>query len=807
MGRGRATCSVPHCTSSNSKGFSLFRFPQDLELRQKWLNAIGRPRWTPSIGARVCELHFTSEQILSTLRLLPESVPFCYSAPQCSCPPQPFIHPSSPAHDHTYVTTRSPHCKIHSVRQDKIREVLAENCGLLEKIHNFKRKMELEESKENKNPKKKFSSDDIRRGLQLKFACNARGYRKVLEMQPPLSPLPSIRTLQCKIQHIKFAPGVLDEVFVPLQEKFKGFGDLDRDINIVFDELVTKKKVDYDASLKRYIGYGTLPGQEDKLSEKGEIYVFRAIHQRLKQIVAYHLNPASVNAVKKKDLIIELLTRARDMNANVISLVCDMGNRGLLTELGFSTRKDSLKWCIPNPVKPDAKLWCVPDPVHIFKAMKECLCKNKTVTLPQFLVDLYSLPSASVNVEHIEWLECFQRGDDLQLVPGLTLKDLNTSHFSKMKVRSSVKVLNPRTASALQYLVMKGIVPENFETTAWFIKLINRWFQLMSSRSLYCALGLKNKEVYCEAIEHLKLVITVFETSIIPGGWKPVQSHIVFATKAILEIQHHLLIEKNYQFLQTAAFSTDCVENINSSIRIQCPNPTPLEFKNRLKQLAIAQFQMKISTSSYDYDDAGDFVDLLLSPPGDTQEISFEITDLSDFTWSTSVSSPSHKDDVLYRVCGYTVFSLKKRKILSCDNCVEQLRHNGEVPHPNELFTILTDIRPGAQFRVCDSLFQMFRLIEFNLMSWASKLRKVQDSGLLITSVIQPGVSHISLPTCHSVREKLVKHFTIMRFKQIADTHFSPTESNSALSLSSKSAGSHYLAQNYTQKNLKRLLL
>lgn len=761
------------------------------------------------------QLHFTPNQITNTSRLLPEAVPFSFS-PQCSCPPQVDIHPSSPAHDHSYATLRSPYCKIHSVQKDKVREVLAENCDLLEKIHNFKRKMELEKSKENINPKKKFTSDDIRKGLQLKFACNSRGYSKVLEMLPAQStPLPSIRTLQCKTQHIKFAPGILEEVLVPLKEKFKGFCDVDRDINIVFDEIVTKKRVDYDPSLKRYIGYGTLPGQEHQLSEKGEIYVFRAIHQRLKQIVAYHLNPSSVASEKKKDVILELLTRARDMNANVIALVCDMGNRGLLSELGFSTRKDSLKWRIPNPVKPDANLWCVPDPVHVFKALNGCLCKNKTLTLPQFVVDLYDLPSAIVNLEHIEWLEYFQRGDDLQLVPGLTLKDLKPSHFSKMKVKSAVKVLNPRTASALQYLVMKGIVPESFETTAWFVKLVNRWFQLMSSRSLYVALGLKDKEVYCEAIEHLKLVITVFESATIPGGWKPVQSHVLFATQAILEIQHHLLIEKNYQFLQTCAFSTDCVENINSSIRIQCPNPTPMEFKNRLKQLAISQFQMKISNSSYDYDDAGDFVDLLLSP-GDSQESNVE-TDLSDFTWRTNVSSPSHKDDVLYRVSGYSVFSLKKRKILSCNDCVEQLRHSGDVPHPNELFTILTDIRPGAQFRVCDTLFQMFRLIEFNLMLWAPKLRKVHDLDLLINSVVQPGVSHISLPTCHSVREKLVKHFTVMRFKQIAGTHFSPTEANSAASLASKTAGSHYLAQNYSvtprrkgpgvKKNLKRLLL
>jgi len=94
------------------------------------------------------------------------------------------------------------------------------------------------ESKENVTPKrKKLTKEDIRRGLQLRFACGSSGYRKLLELQEQISPtpLPSIRSLQVATEHIKFAPGILKEVLEPLSVKFRGFtDDRDLDINLVF---------------------------------------------------------------------------------------------------------------------------------------------------------------------------------------------------------------------------------------------------------------------------------------------------------------------------------------------------------------------------------------------------------------------------------------------------------------------------------------------------------------------------------------------------------------------------------------------
>ncbi|KAE8741924.1 hypothetical protein FOCC_FOCC012576 [Frankliniella occidentalis] len=797
--RGGARCTFPHCTTVGGRGISLYRYPKDPNLRAVWLQLIGRPDYVPYDGARLCELHF-SPSVRSRRGLLPGAVPLTVRLPVpdpvCSCKVRSF---SAPLRDHPYASLNSESCKVHGhLVRVRIVSELEDNCSLLEEFHKLKR-LQAQNVNVKPVPKIKFSSADIKKGLQLWLACGTSGYKKVIEFHNTKETrLPAIRTLQAATQHLKFAPGILEEVMVPLKAKFQGYtNDNDRDINIVFDEFMNKKQIDYDPSLKRMFGYCTLPGQQHMLAEKTELYVFRSVHQRLKQIVAYQQNPKESADEAKKDFIIKLLEKAHEIGANVISLVCDMGNRGVLSKLGFCTQMGKERWCIPNPVT-GAKLWVSPDPVHIFKSVKEGFTKQGTIIIPKRIKEEFGLPSREVNLDHILWLEAFQRGDTLQLMPGLTFKDIVTSHFSKMNVRAATKIFNSRLAAVLKYLSVRGIVPKEFETTAWFLKLMNRWFQLMCSRNLQFALGHRNEAAYEEAIEHLGLVICVFRHSQIPSGWKPYQSNIIVATKAMLEIQRHLLDEKKYQFIQTAAFSTDCNENINSQVRLSCPNPTPLEAKNRIKQITISQFSMDIKSSSYNFDGCEDFVDMLLRPNEPT-EPSFDLDfDWSTIKWTDTVPvSAAHENDVLYRISGYIIITLMKKKQLKCQSCVSALEHPDKDPHPNSLLLHLMDFVPGAQFAVIDVLFQMFKLIEYNLREWIPQIKHLERLDCLIQSVVQPGTAHIQLPTCHDVKEKLVKTFTIMRFRQLAVTELSPEEKNTASSLASKSTGGHYLASNF----------
>lgn len=59
----------------------------------------------------------------------------------------------------------------------------------------------------------RWSDETITKGLQLQFACGSHGYKKITE----LAPFPSVRTLRERIQHIKFEPGILEDIFTYLE--------------------------------------------------------------------------------------------------------------------------------------------------------------------------------------------------------------------------------------------------------------------------------------------------------------------------------------------------------------------------------------------------------------------------------------------------------------------------------------------------------------------------------------------------------------------------------------------------------------
>ena len=61
-----------------------------------------------------------------------------------------------------------------------------------------------------------WQTDTIKKALKLRFSCGDTGYRSLLATGVPL---PAVRTLQQKLQHIEFKPGVLSTVFKYLEAK------------------------------------------------------------------------------------------------------------------------------------------------------------------------------------------------------------------------------------------------------------------------------------------------------------------------------------------------------------------------------------------------------------------------------------------------------------------------------------------------------------------------------------------------------------------------------------------------------------
>jgi len=326
------------------------------------------------------------------------------------------------------------------------------------------------------------------------------------------------------------------------------------------------------------------------------------------------------------------------------------------------------------------------------------------------------------------------------------------------------------------------------------------------------AISLLNKEDFDQAVGIIKLMRDIFSGMVVDKGWKPCQTHVVVACEVVLALIDDLVLSGRYDFVMFGRLLQDLIENLFSVIRMQSPNPTPLQFKNRLKQVTLSQFMEKIDKSSYYHDDRQNGVDLLLSHSKAKVEVPSPVIPDGLLSWSypqpTSDPKAIVSEGVLYRMCGYVLSRLINRGSIKCDGCIEALKH-GKTHHERSLFTALTNYKENAQYEVSDAVFQMCRAIEHNLVAWKRNLKEdIQVPISYLTSkCVLPALASYTLSTCHDVKCKFAATFVEMRMKQFSGKPPPKPENcfaQNAVALSSKSTGSRLLADNYKPRSIKK---
>ena len=225
-----------------------------------------------------------------------------------------------------------------------------------------------------------------------------------------------------------------------------------------------------------------------------------------------------------------------------------------------------------------------------------------------------NLTSYIVDSKHIEQLANYQDDLELKLDHKINVNDFKKpNHFDKMKVSKSKNILSTDVSASLQYLVENEGYHSSYNTTAWFVKQVAKWFALMTSRNPTVALSKFNSEKYLETLQFLRDFMDMFRRIKIgvKGIWKPCQTGVLLSTQSILDLQDLFLNKKNYKFLLTARFSQDCLENLFSCLRSIQPIPNALQFKTNLKLVCIAQYLKNSSNTNYDQDDREFLGDLL----------------------------------------------------------------------------------------------------------------------------------------------------------------------------------------------------
>ncbi|XP_071637757.1 uncharacterized protein [Temnothorax longispinosus] len=98
----------------------------------------------------------------------------------------------------------------------------------------------------------KWCNNTIQKALKIRFACGSSGYEEVIRHFP----LPSLRTLNRKMQNIQFDSGILNDIFDFLSIKVSSFkNSLDNHCMLVLDEMSITPSHVLDISKNTYLRY------------------------------------------------------------------------------------------------------------------------------------------------------------------------------------------------------------------------------------------------------------------------------------------------------------------------------------------------------------------------------------------------------------------------------------------------------------------------------------------------------------------------------------------------------------------------
>lgn len=168
----------------------------------------------------------------------------------------------------------------------------------------------------------RWENEEVRKALQLKFSCGRTGYETLLKQDYPL---PSIRTLYRRTEHIKFEPGPLDEVFEMLKVKVETMSDLEKFCTVTLDEMKIKEGYLQDPSTGKCYGKVTLPGHSGDATH-ALVFMMGGIYSHWKQAVGYWYTPDGVDGAVFTPILTDLIKRAHNIGLHAISVTSDMGS-------------------------------------------------------------------------------------------------------------------------------------------------------------------------------------------------------------------------------------------------------------------------------------------------------------------------------------------------------------------------------------------------------------------------------------------------------------------------------------------------
>jgi hypothetical protein len=545
----------------------------------------------------------------------------------------------------------------------------------------------LESSRAFKHKGVVWSLETVRQAFQIRYICGVQGYEFIRNIGYPL---PSYRTLCDRVQHSSFLPGIQNDVLQWLQCKLQPMALQEKDCVLMLDEMAVRRCFEYDKGIRCFVGQVSMDVlnsancKEVTLASNALVFMIRGLTTNWKQVIAYYMTSKSVDGSVLWQLIRNIIVELGKCSVNVRAVVCDMGscNRAMWKVAGVGASRDGIHNYVQHPFFADQSLFFMADVPHVLKNVRNCML-TQDILLPADVVQQCQLPGPIVSIGHVRKLVALQEKSDLKIAPFVRRQHVEPKQFEKMKVRFAAQLMSHSTASALRFAVGQNLLPKAALTTAWFLELMNSWFDVTNSRSRLQGLHASSSAKLCILHQMLQLAPKLSFSGRVNSTctWKPIQTGILMATKSVIDLHASLVLTGLYRFLLTSRLTQDSLENLFSQIRGRGDShPSPVQFRHNLRLISVAQFVKTPKHTSYAVDES-QFVVPFLKSKMDERVRNTEVQPPSEVCGEVSVGNVTDnvcEANALYYLTGWVAFKLKA-ELQSCAACVAWIVHSSDV--------------------------------------------------------------------------------------------------------------------------------
>lgn len=170
-----------------------------------------------------------------------------------------------------------------------------------------------------------WSNETIELGLKLKFSCGSTGYGLLIKNNIPL---PSISTLNRRLENLKFDTGILHEVFEFLSKKVKTMAPNEKDCCLFMDEMKIAECREFDQANNKFFGDITYPVIKNQRASDAFVFQLGGISSRWKQVIAYEFTGKKMeenDGEILKSTIETIIQKCETLGLKVHSVTSDMG--------------------------------------------------------------------------------------------------------------------------------------------------------------------------------------------------------------------------------------------------------------------------------------------------------------------------------------------------------------------------------------------------------------------------------------------------------------------------------------------------